>query len=310
MDNLELIEKFLLASRLEKNLSHRTLKAYRCDLSDLTQHFISQSFQSVTIDDLRTYLTHLESKGLSGKTIKRKLATIKVFYLFLEDEGLIELSPARKLKKKYRIPRRLPRVMSTDEIERLLRAVYLESKNTSGNSKFHNFKRIRDRVIIELLYVAGLRIDELVKIDIEDINLGARTLYIFGKGRKERLLYISSDEVIILIKDYLTIRNSIPTETSALILNKFGKRLSVYSIGNIFKEYFKLASISRNFTPHCLRHTMATMLMENGADVRSVQEILGHSSISTTEIYLAVTKQRKEAVLNKFNHRNSLHIIS
>ncbi|MCP4581482.1 MAG: tyrosine-type recombinase/integrase [candidate division Zixibacteria bacterium] len=308
MKNRDLVKRFLEVSKLEKNLSWRTLKAYNCDLGDFLKFFKSKKINLLSIEDLREYLAYLEGKKLADSTTKRKLATIKVLYSFLEDEGFIDISPTKKLKKKYRISRRIPRVMSLDEIGRLLKAAYMMSAGKSHESIFHRFKRLRDRVILEILFATGIRIDELVRLNVDDLDVIARTLIIFGKGRKERLIYISSDEVVNLINDYLKIRSEYDHSSSAFLLNKFGNRLSVHSIGNIFKEYCKIAGVIRKFTPHCLRHTMATMLVENGADVRSVQEILGHSRISTTEIYLTVSKRRKEIVLSQFNQRNSLHI--
>lgn len=308
MINKEYLKKYLQASKLEKNLSPRTIRAYRCDLEDLVGFINFRSLTSLTIDDFRDYLNYLEEKDKSEATIKRRIASIKVFFNFLEEEGYVDISPARKLKKKYRISKKLPRVMSIQEVEDLLRAVYRTTLNSINESDFGQFKRLRDRVILEVLFVIGIRIDELVRINIADLDLEAKTLYIFGKGKKERLLYISSYEVIEALKQYLIHRDKYESEKQPLFLNKFGNRLSVYSIRNIFREYLKMAGIKRKFTPHCLRHTMATMLMENGADARSVQEILGHSSISTTEIYLAVSKRRKETVLGRYNQRNNLQI--
>lgn len=308
MNNIDYLNKFLLTSKIEKNLSPRTIKAYGCDLRAFIASIDCKCLTSLTIDHCREYLVYLGNKDISEATIKRKIATIKVFFNFMEEEGYVKISPVRKLKKKYRISRKLPRVMSIQEIEGLLRAAYRATLNSVNESDFRQFKRFRDRVILELLFVVGIRIDELVKINIADLDLEAKTLFILGKGKKERLLYISSNEVIEVINSYLIHRNKYGFNKQPLFLNKYSNRLSVYSIRDIFKEYYDLAGIKRKFTPHCLRHSMATMLMENGADIRSVQEILGHSAISTTEIYLAVSKRRKEAVLSKFNQRNSLRI--
>lgn len=310
MNNKELVEKFLEVSKIEKNLSVRTLKAYACDLKAFLIFFKSKRIRTIDIDDLRGYLSHLEKGNLSDTTIRRKLATLKVFFSFLEDEELIELSPTRKLKKKYRVYQRLPKVMSPEEVKNLLGAAHNGVKHTKNGSGFNmsRFKRLRDCAMLEILFSTGIRIDELVKINIYDLDLDRKTLLISGKGRKERLLYLSCDEVISAVKRYFEYSVKLAPETNALFLNRFGKRLSVHSIGNIFKEYSQMAGISRRFTPHCLRHTMATMLIENGADVRSVQEILGHSRISTTEIYLSVSKRRKQEVLTRFNGRNLFQI--
>ena len=274
----------------------------------LSVFFGPKNLCAVERDDLRAYLAYLEQQNLKDTSIRRKLATLKVFYSFLEDEKLIANSPTRKLKKKYKTCKRLPRVMSGDEVEKLLRTAYRRMKTTAGNSGFIAYKPIRDCLILEILFVAGLRIDELVKLNLRDLDLSRRTLLISGKGRKERMLYISSDEVLDLVKRYLESRLILSPATQALFLSRRGGRLSTNSVGYIFKSQLRRAGLPEHYTPHCLRHTMATMLIENGADVRSVQEILGHSSISTTEIYLNVSKRRKQQVLTSFNHRNTLQI--
>ena len=308
MNNIELVNRFLEISRIEKNLTDRTLKSYRCDLKDAVKYFSQKSILELERDDLREYLSELESRNLRSTSIRRKLATLKVFFSVLEDEKLIQVSPARKLNKKFRTSKRLPRIISSTEIEGLLKSAYRKMNYSSSRTGFGSYKNIRDCLMLEILFVAGLRIDELVKLNIFDLDLNRRTMLISGKGRKERLLYISSDEVIKLIARYMSARSLQNTTSKALLLNRFGNRLSVNSIGHIFKAQLDSAGIPNHYTPHCLRHTMATLLIENGADVRSVQEILGHSSISTTEIYLNVSKRRKQQVLNSFNHRNTLQI--
>lgn len=312
MNNEDYVRKFLHISRIEKNLSERTLKAYNCDLKAFLAFIRSKPIETLDIEDLREYLLDLDKRNLKDSTIRRKLATLKVFFSFLEDEDLIDISPTRKLKNKYRILKRIPRVMSNKEVESLLKATHICVDREENGSVFNTkrLKRLRDRAMLEILFTTGIRIDELVKLSLNDLDLNRKTLLIHGKGRKERLLYISSNEVIHTIKEYLEYRAKYVLKTRALFLNKFGERLSVHSISNIFREYSDLAGIERRFTPHCLRHTMATMLIDNGADVRSVQVILGHSSISTTEIYLEVSKRRKQEVLSRFNQRNNFHLIS
>ncbi len=304
MNNYTLIEKFLNVLKTEKNLSGRTLKAYKCDLVEFAKFFTGKQILALCLDDLRKFLNYLENRNLADTTIKRKLATLKVFYSFLENEDLIKISPTRKLQKKYRTRKRLPRVMSNDEIRRLLTSAYSRYRAENNRSGFRFFRRLRNLAILEVLFSTGIRIDELVKLTLDDIDFQQGTLIISGKGRKERLLFISNGEVLTLLRQYLKYRESMSPDTNSLLLNRFRRPLSVHSIGHIFREYCELAGISRHYTPHCLRHTMATMLMENGADVRSVQEILGHSRISTTEIYLSVSTQRRQEVLSNFNQRD------
>lgn len=164
---------------------------------------------------------------------------------------------------------------------------------------------MRNLAIIDLLISTGIRIGEICSIKLTDINIIDKTLLIHGKGRKERLLYLSSDETINNIKKWLDIRSS--HLNNHIFLNRYGNPLTIHSIEDIFYKYRDLAKINPNSTPHYLRHTFATNLLINGADLRSVQEILGHSNISTTEIYTEISINRKQEILNKYNYKNKIN---
>ena len=308
------IETFLNTLSVDRNLSDRTVRAYRSDLK-LFNQVINKNVNEISTEDIRDFIGHLEEKHqYEDSTIKRKIATLKVFFNFLEDEDIISDSPMRKIKRRYRIAKRLPKVMPIRDLNRLLKATYREVKTAESMydedktdiNLDKQMRAYRNRVILETLFSTGMRIGELVALDIKDINLQERTILIFGKGRKERIIYISCDEVLVAIKEYLAFRRKIQTKSPALFLNRDHKRLSIYSIENIFEKYCKIAKIKKHYTPHCLRHTMATMLLNNGADIREVQEILGHASIVTTQIYTEVSSKHKKKVLMKFNHRNRI----
>lgn len=309
MANTQLIDEFIATSRLEKNLSKRTLKAYYHDLSQLALFLGTKSLLKIGISDIRDFVNWLDSKNLQSTSVKRKLATLKAFMKYLEDEKLIEYSPARKLRRKYKTPKKIPRVLSNDEIKCMLVAANCPICSFKNAPDKRKLKYLRDRVIIEILFCTGIRIDELVSLNNTDINIEEKTMIINGKGSKERLIYISSDEVITAIIDYLDIRNIFASDPNAFLVNRFGNRLSVHSIGLIFKAICQRAKLPSKYTPHCLRHSMATKLIENGADVKSVQEILGHRNIKTTEIYLTISKNRKMDVLNRCNQRNLYKIM-
>ena len=307
-------DNFLNTLAVERNLSDRTVKAYKCDLKLFSQ-LLDKNVDEITTEDIRGFIGHLEENhDYKDSTIKRKIATLKVFFTFLEEEEIIKDSPTRKIKRKYRVARRLPKVMPIRDLNRLLKATYREVKTAemicnedkTDINLDKQMRAYRNRVILETLFSTGMRIGELVALNIKDINLQERTILIFGKGRKERIIYISSDEVLTAIKEYLAYRKKSQTKSSALFLNRDNNRLSIFSIENIFKKYCKIARIKKHYTPHCLRHTMATMLLNNGADIREVQEILGHASIVTTQIYTEVSSKHKKKVLMKFNHRNRI----
>lgn len=310
------IETFLNTIVVERNLSERTLEAYKSDLKIFSQIFEQKEIKEITTENVRGFIELLEKNHhYKDTTIKRKIATLKVFFNFAEQEGIIDDSPTRKIRQKYKIAKRLPKVLSERELKKLLKASYneikilqeMQEKNIDVDIKNNNLIRAyRDCAILEILFSTGMRIGELVMLNVNGINLQERTILIFGKGRKERIIYISSDEVLNAIKEYLIYRKPIQTGIPALLLNRDKKRLSIYSIENIFKKYCEKAKIRNHYTPHCLRHTMATMLLYNGADIRAVQEILGHASVVTTQIYTEVSQKHKKKVLTKFNARNRM----
>lgn len=311
------IEKFLNSIVVERNLSERTLEAYKGDLKIFSQKFRQTEVEEIGTENVREFIELLEKNhNYKDTTIRRKIATLKVFFNFAEQEGIINDSPTRKIRQKYKIARHLPKVLSERELKKLLRAAYHEIRflremdGTNGQSIENSslIRAYRDCAILESLFSTGMRIGELVLLNVNDINLQERTILIFGKGRKERIIYISSDEVLNAIKEYLIHRKNIQTDIHALFLNRDKNRLSIYSIENIFKKYCKKAKIRNHYTPHCLRHTMATMLLYNGADIRAVQEILGHASVVTTQIYTEVSQRHKKKVLTKFNARNRMNM--
>lgn len=317
MEIKECIKKFISTINVERNLSERTLKAYLGDLRAFERFFKEKHITEITIDDIRQYIEALEINRYKDTTIRRKIASIKVFFSFLEQERIIYDSPTKKIKRRYIVTKRLPKVMSTKEVKKLLEASHQEIKVltessyqttylTNPNNKL--VRAHRNRTILEVLFSTGIRISELVNLDIEDVNLYDKIILILGKGRRERIIYISSNEVLDVIKKYLKFRRNMDSESAALFLNKYGRRLSIYSVENIFRKYCDKAKIKNHYTPHCLRHTMATMLLNNGADIRAVQEILGHNYITTTQIYTEVSPKLKKRVLEKFNQRNRMKI--
>nr|WP_154984226.1 tyrosine-type recombinase/integrase [Paenibacillus xylanexedens] len=292
---------------VERNLSHKSIRAYLSDLNRLVIWLDSHVLHEVTRDNLRKYLEQLTSEQtLKDSTIKRKYICFKAFFNYLVQNGNLKESPIDGYGKKFKTARRIPKTLSVNEIEKLLNAPQEHMKQL--HTIFRKRINLRNAAIIELLYVIGIRIGELVSIDIEHIDLEERTVLIFGKGRKERLLYISSEEVIQKIKSWLQVREYFEPQSEALFLNKYGHRLSIYSIEDIFSKFRDMSKVSKNSTPHYLRHSFATHLLNNGADLRSVQEILGHTNVSTTQIYTEVSVERKKDVLSRFNPRNNLKV--
>ena len=189
-------------------------------------------------------------------------------------------------------------------MKKLLETAYNELN--SSKTTYKKFETIRNISLLEILISTGIRIQEASLITLNDISLQEKTIIIHGKGRKERQLFILNKYVLSSLKNWLTIRKTSSPKCNNIFINKYGNPLSIHSIENIFRKYKTLSNINIKATPHYLRHTFATNLLTNGADLRSVQEILGHSSISTTQIYLEISSNRKKQVLQKYNYRNNL----
>lgn len=291
------IKLFLNHSKATKNLSTKTISAYRSDL---------QQFLSIQTDmlhpDVYNYIDYLsQSLKLKDTSIRRKIVTLKCFYSFLEEQKLIGLSPFVKIKFRFRLEKRLPKTLTTYEVSKLLDCLNLD---LTGLSTFKRQLYIRDCALLELLISTGVRIGEAAAIILDDIIIQEHTILIHGKGRKQRLIYISDSTSWNRI--YRLIKDRKRTGGQHLFVNRHGQPLSAHGIEDIYKKYAKLSHINEKSTPHYLRHTFATNLLANGADLRSVQELLGHASIATTEGYTEVTISRKKQILKKFNYRNKL----
>ena len=219
----------------------------------------------------------------------------------MEQQKLILTNPFSKLKFKFRQEKNLPKTMPISEVKRLLSCFDIDINHFTD---FQKQQFYRDSALIDLLVRTEIRIGEASAISLDDIIMNEKTILIHGKGRKQRLIYISSSATWERICSLIKERKKASGKN--LFVNRFGQPLSIYSIENIYKKYAKKARINEKSTPHYLRHTFATNLLENGADLRYVQEILGHANVSTTQIYTEVTNGRKRQVLKKYNYRNNL----
>ena len=285
------IEDFLQHLVVERGFSQHTLDAYRNDLGQFTE-FLRQRlngaseredvWQRVDLDLLNDYIADLrDRKGYRDTTTARKVAAIKSFFTFLAQNGVIEEPPTESLGSP-RVGRSLPKYLTEDEVDLLLREA-----DKSGTAEGQ-----RDANILELLYATGLRVSELVSLNVQDIDFEESYIRCWGKGSKERIVY-AHDRALNGLQDYLsTSRMSLigsNKEENALFVNHRGERLTRQWVWNILKTYSKRAGIDRKITPHTLRHSFATHLLQKGASLRHVQELLGHSSISTTQVYTHLT---------------------
>jgi integrase/recombinase XerC/integrase/recombinase XerD len=303
MNVQQAIADFLEHGQTVRNLSDRTLRAYQSDLSQFHNHMSDAKMVEVTPEDLETYVDKLGTGPYRDTSIRRKVAALKVFFRFLEEKGVVPESPARKLKIKRPVENRVPTVLSSREIRALLTApkdqitdlAAMRDQSAGGRNRY--FCAVRDNVILELLFSTGIRIGELVALNTSDVDLEKRQIQITGRATRGRAVTLASDLFVTALMQYLEMRADRSVETEALFVGRSGTRLTIYSIENIFKKHVRLAEIKRHITPHSLRHTMAAMLVSSGTDIREVQEILGHASILSTQVYmkLPILKGRRLA---------------
>jgi integrase/recombinase XerC len=267
-------EEFLIFLRSEQNVSPHTLRSYTRDLTDFLK-FIDKKPKDIDNLDIRSFLASLHHSRLKKSSISRKLASIRSFFKFLHREGYVKKNPA-KLVSSPKLPKELPRFLSIDEVFYLM-------ESPQGDS----FKPSRDKAILELLYSSGLRVSELTSLDMSDLDIKESLIRAKGKGRKERILPIGQ-KAMEALQNYLPERMSLKRKTAALFLNARGGRLTQRSVRRILLYYSRMINLDGDLSPHTLRHTFATHLLHEGADLRSIQELLGHSSLSTTQRYTHV----------------------
>ena len=291
------LSNFINYLQATKNLSEKTLRAYTSDLKQFLRYE-----NNMLQPDICAFISYLNRQlKLKDSSIRRKIITLKNFYNYLLDTEIINSSPFRKLKFRFKQEKKLPKTLTVNEISKILKCFDIDP---TALSTFAQKEFIRDAALLDLLICTGIRIGEAAALTIDDIILSERTLLIHGKGRKQRLIYISSSQTWDRIKTLIKERKNF--NDKHLFVNRYGQPLSIHGIEDIYKKYIKKAQITTKSTPHYLRHTFATNLLANGADLRSVQEILGHASVATTQIYTEVTTARKKQVLRKFNYRNKI----
>jgi integrase/recombinase XerC/integrase/recombinase XerD len=302
MEKLNLYaEECLSIMKSTKNISEYSYLAYRSDLND----FIKFCGDEINDEVLVKYVSHLsQDRHLCDTTISRKLITLKMFFEYLYNKNLIEQNYYQICHFKFRKERRLPKTLSKTEIAELLKTA--TAKRNSAKSHSEILRTSRNLALIDVLISTGIRIGEASTISLDDIIESEKTLLIHGKGRKQRLIYISCDETWNNLNNWLSIRKEMNISTDKLFVNRSGNKLGIHGIEYIYKQFKEHAAINSSSTPHYLRHTFATNLLSNGADLRSVQELLGHSSVAITEIYTEITTQRKKEILDKYNLRNIL----
>jgi tyrosine recombinase XerC len=280
------IEKFMRYMEIEKNYSPHTLVNYKVDLKDFSKFCGDLSLDKIDYLLLRKYLAVLKEKSLGNRSVGRHLSALRSFFRFLARESIIKANPILMLSSP-KLDKHLPSFMTEEEVNKLIESAFAKNEDDESG--------LRDRAILETFYSSGLRISELVGLSIDDVDSISGVVKAYGKGKKERVVPIG-DAALNAIKKYLDKRKK---TSSALFLNKNGKRISTRGVRDIVEKYLKSAGIARGVSPHTFRHSFATHLLNRGADLRTVQELLGHANLSTTQIYTHLTTERLKNVYDK-----------
>lgn len=265
------IDKFIRYLEVEKGVSEHTVRAYRKDLEVFAEH-VKSSPERIEPLDIRGFVAEQINSGLGKTTVSRRLATLRSFFRFLNREGFVKSNPA-KIVSTLKTPRMLPKFLTVDEIFSLV-----EEPDGIG------FLTARDKAILELLYSSGIRVSELSVLNIDDLNIKIGFVKVRGKGKKERIVPIGR-KAIDALKTYIVERALLKKKEKAVFLNKSGARLTDRGVRRIVVKYARQILLQTKIGPHTLRHTFATHLLQRGADLRVIQELLGHSSLSTTQKY-------------------------
>jgi integrase/recombinase XerC len=285
------IEKFSNYLKFERNYSPHTLRNYLSDIEELTNFTNGKSPGSLSHLDIRHFLAELKKRGCSKSTVVRKLSAIRSFLKYLFKEKHIKTNPAESIFTP-KLDKHLPEFLDTKKITALITSPSLD-----------DILGLRDRAILEVLYSTGIRVSELVGINQADIDLIAGVIKVRGKGKRERIALLGK-EAQNSIRNYIKeCKNMYPKMQGALFLNKRGKRITDRSIRRIVDKYVSKCSIEKKISPHSIRHSFATHLLNNGADLRSVQELLGHKNLSTTQIYTHLGTKRLKEIHSKAHPR-------
>lgn len=271
-----MVDKFLDYLKYEKNFSDHTIINYRVDLDEFYKFLNNNNIKDVDVNLIREYLKELYNKKYSPSSISRKVSSLKSYFKYLEAENKIKNNPMTLISNPKK-EKKLPNFLNYNDLEKLLNTPDKETE-----------EGIRDLLILEMLYSTGIRVSELVNIEIKNINYGEHKILVLGKGNKERYVYYGTKCQNIL-NNYLKVRKA---NTNYLLVNKHGNKLNERTVRKIIEETTKKAGINVHVTPHVLRHTYATHMLNEGADLKSVGDLLGHENLSTTQIYTHVSNER------------------
>ncbi len=299
MDLENEVTKYLEYCEVQKHLNAHTIKAYKIDLNQFLRYI---SYEKNLRDNLNEYVRILHNK-YKVKTIRRKIATLKAFVRYLYCNDIIQNNPFDKINTRFCEPILLPRTIPEHILKSLFKKAYLNIK-LFDEEKY----ALRDASVLEMLFATGARVSEVCSLKVEDIDLKTQTVRFFGKGAKERIIEIENKDVLSTLKKYEEKFLPDINKCGYFFINNRKQKLSEQSARSIIKKLAKQVDSSMNITPHMFRHSMATMLLEEDVDIRYIQRILGHSSITTTQIYTHVTSLKQKEILRNKHPRNRVHM--
>lgn len=309
MELQEAVSQFLFHCQYEKNLSPKTLKAYSIDLRQFTEYLAANleiaTLPAVDKTALRAYIKSLFGP-LKEKSIKRKVATLKALFHFLEREDVILVNPFRKMDVRIKETRRLPRTIPLEDLKRIFKHVYRLKRDHPDRESYGYKALVRDIAVLEILFATGARVAEVCNLREEDVDLRCGAVRIMGKGGRERILQLSNEEVVVAMRDCRALWTEEVEGNCHFFHNRLGGRLSEQSVRADLRRYAAGVGLGGRVTPHMLRHSVATLLLEEGVDIRYIQYWLGHSSVVTTQIYTEVTSHYQSTLFQTKHPRRLL----
>ena len=295
------IPAFIDYCRNRRALNEKTLRAYSVDLKQFS-HFTNRTYSK---NEICSYISHLHS-AFKPKTVRRKIATLKAFTHYLMIEEIIEINPFSKIDTSFREPLLLPKTIPLITINAILATAYNSLSETS--TAYRRGSVIRDIAVLELLFATGARVSEICSLKPSDVNESDHTIKFYGKGSKERIIQIENKSVRKAIENYSLLFAKDIKSSGFFFVNRLHNRLSEQSVRSMINKYAKSANSDIHITPHMFRHSFATLLLEEDVDIRYIQKLLGHSSITTTQIYTHVAMSKQKEILSTKHPRNKIKI--
>lgn len=306
-------DEYLRICEVERKLSPHTIRSYACTLTDFTDFLLSNhltKIERVTKKEIHAYVQHLNSR-LKPASVLQKKAVLHAFFEYAVAEEFLKYSPFDHVNIRIKKPLMLPKSLSESEINRIINAAYDEEIGQwDGNSGIERIIHMRDCLILETMFATGIRVQELCDLTARCMDLNSGTIRIIGKGSKERKAYIVEPAILMLYRDYHACRTLLGLNDPHIFITRHGRKMSTQCVRLLLSKYTTLAGISKHVTPHMIRHTFATLLLEEGTDIKFIQELLGHSSITTTQIYLHINERAIRNTITENHPRSRMKINS